>query len=245
MDGGSIYSYDEYGHCLRGGNIDAVYIGLPNHLHSDYTGRAGRKGVHVLWEKPMAIDEAECRPMIGACNKARVKLMAARRLHFDEANLEAVKIARARKQGDLRMFTSVFSQQVVRGNVRLTEPESRGGGSVFDMGVYCINAARYLFREEPVEVIAPAASNGGARFPKTNEMTTAILKFTDERIAEFTSSFGAADVRVVRAILKSAETGKPVNLARFTRRNYPDPSQEITNPAVKPPQSVDAAPPSG
>jgi predicted dehydrogenase len=61
--------------------------------------------------------------------------------------------------------------------VRVTEPESRGGGSVYDMGVYCINAARYLFRDEPIEVIAASASNGEIRFRETAEMTTAILRF--------------------------------------------------------------------
>jgi glucose-fructose oxidoreductase len=187
----STYSYEEYEDCLESGDIDAVYIGLPNHLHCDYTVRAARAGVHVLCEKPMAVDEKECRRMIAACAASKSKLMIAYRLHFEQANLEAVKIASAGKLGDLRIFSSIFSQQVDAANVRATEPESRGGGSLYDMGVYCINAARYLFRGEPIEVIAASASSGQARFRETAEMTTAILRFPDERLAVFASSFGA------------------------------------------------------
>jgi glucose-fructose oxidoreductase len=188
----STYSYEEYEHCLKSGAVDAVYIGLPNHLHCEYTVRAAHAGVHVLCEKPMAVNEKECEQMIAACEESETKLMIAYRLHFEGANLEAVKIASSGKLGNLRIFSSTFTQDVAEDNVRLIEPESRGGGSVYDMGVYCINAARYLFRDEPIEVIAASANNGEIRFRETAEMTTAILRFPEERLAVFTSSFGAA-----------------------------------------------------
>jgi glucose-fructose oxidoreductase len=191
LDPAATYSYEDYDRCLKSGGIDAVYIGLPNHLHCEYTVRTARAGVHALCEKPMAVDETECKRMIAACEKSKTKLMIAYRLHFEEANLEAVKIASSGKLGDLRIFSSIFSQQVDPGNARATEPESRGGGSLFDMGVYCINAARYLFRGEPIEVVAASANNGEARFRRSAEMTTAILRFPGERLAVFTSSFGA------------------------------------------------------
>jgi predicted dehydrogenase len=187
----STYSYEQYEQCLQSGNIDAVYIGLPNHMHCEYTARAARAGVHVLCEKPMAVNEKECEKMIAACEESGTKLMIAYRLHFDPANLEAVKIANSGKLGDLRIFSSIFSQQIAEENVRATEPESRGGGSLYDMGVYCINAARYLFRDEPTEVFATAAGKHEERFRETAEMTTVIMRFPRERIAVFTSSFGA------------------------------------------------------
>ncbi len=188
----AVYSYEEYEQALKNSNADAVFIGLPNHLHCEYTLRAAKAGVHVLCEKPMAITEKECQRMIHACDRAKVKLMIAYRLHFEEANLEAIKLASSGKLGDLRIFTSTFSQQVDAGNVRVAEPLSGGGGSVYDMGVYCINAARYLFRDEPIEVIATSANNGEIRFRETDEMTAATLRFPKERLAIFTSSFGAA-----------------------------------------------------
>jgi predicted dehydrogenase len=104
----STYSYEEYEQCLKSGDVDAVYIGLPNHLHCEYTVQAARAGVHVLCEKPMAVNEKECEQMIAACEESRTKLMIAYRLHFEEANLEAVKIATSGKLGNLRIFSSTL-----------------------------------------------------------------------------------------------------------------------------------------
>jgi predicted dehydrogenase len=187
------YTYHQYDECLRSGAIDAVFIGLPNHLHCEYSVRAAHAGMHVLCEKPMAIDEDECRRMIAASKKSNTKLMIAYRLHFEEGTLDAIELAASGKLGELRYFSAAFSQQVKVGNVRVTEPVDRGGGSLYDMGVYCINAARYLFRDEPVEVTGSMANGGDPRFRETGEeMTTAILRFPGERIATITSSFGAA-----------------------------------------------------
>ena len=111
LDPDSTFSYEQFDECLKSGKLDAVYIGLPNHLHCDYTVRAARAGVHVLCEKPMAVDERECERMIKACEQSGVKLMIAYRLHFEPANLEAVQMASSGKLGDLRIFTSSFSQQ--------------------------------------------------------------------------------------------------------------------------------------
>ena len=71
------YSYDDYDRCLESGEIDAVFIALPNHLHCEYTVRAAQAGIHVLCEKPMAVTEQECRKMIDACRERSVKLMIA------------------------------------------------------------------------------------------------------------------------------------------------------------------------
>jgi predicted dehydrogenase len=187
------YSYDQYEQALK--NVDAVYIALPNHLHREYTVRAAKAGKHVLCEKPMAVTEDECEVMIEAARSHAVKLMIAYRLHFERGNLEAVKLAHNGTIGEVRFFSSEFAQQVAEDNVRVTEPVEKGGGPVYDMGVYCINAARYLFQAEPIQVLAASATaRDDARFDKTNEMTSAILRFPDERLAMFTCSFGAADV---------------------------------------------------
>jgi len=187
------YSYDRFEECLAEG-IDAVYIVLPNHLHREFTVRALKARCHVLCEKPMAVTARECQAMIEAARKYRRKLMIAYRLHFEKGNLEAISSARRGKFGDLRFFSSEFAQQVVKGNVRLAEPVSKGGGPVYDMGIYCINAARYLFGSEPTEVCATRATIPQPRFRKTEEMTAATLRFPGERLASFTASFGAADI---------------------------------------------------
>jgi predicted dehydrogenase len=186
-----LYSYDQYDDALA--NVDAVYIAVPNHLHREYAVRAANAGVHVLCEKPMAVDEEECKEMIDAAEENNVRLMIAYRLHFEKANLEAIKLARSGKLGEVRWFSSDFGQQVSGDNVRL-EDFKKGGGPLYDMGVYCINAARYLFGAEPTEIFGSSPNNGDPRFQKSGEMVSAVMRFPNERVATFTCSFGAADV---------------------------------------------------
>ena len=312
----TVGTYEQYEEFLR--DVDAVYIVLPNHLHEEFTVRALNAGVHVLCEKPLAVTEEECKAMIEAAGENRRKLMVAYRLHFEKANLDAIETGVNGRLGELRFFTSEFAQQVAEGNVRVTESVSNGGGPVYDMGVYCINAARYLFRDEPVEVFATSASRGDPRFEKVEEMTAVTMKFPGDRLATFTTSFGAtdigrytlvgtkgvltadpgyeyagalklkidigkkstkrnypkrdqfaaeisyfsdcilegkdpepsgeeglADVRVVEAIYRSVQSGKPVTLSPFERKERPGPWQEIHRPAHGEPKTVRAKAPSG
>lgn len=184
--------YEEYETLLASGQVDAVYVAVPNHLHRDFTVAAARHGVHVLCEKPMAVTEKDCAAMIEAAFDGGIKLMVAYRLHFEEANLEAARIVRSGRLGEPRIFSSLFTMQVEDpANVRLRS--GMGGGTLYDIGIYCINAARTLFRAEPVEVVAFGANGGDARFREIDEMTSAVLRFPGERLATFTSSFGAAD----------------------------------------------------
>ena len=185
------FSYDEFETCVRSGEVDAVYIALPNNQHHEFAVRAANAGVHVLCEKPLALDEEECHDIIRACAENRVKLMTAYRLHFEQANLEAIRILQAGTIGEPRIFNSMFTMQIQEGNIRLKK--ALGGGNLYDIGIYCINAARYLFRSEPTEVFAYSANNGERRFREVDEMTSAVLRFPSERLASFTTSFGATD----------------------------------------------------
>ena len=113
------YSYEQYEDCLNSGEVDAVYIALPNHLHREYTVRAANAGIHILCEKPMAVTVDECEAMIQAAKDNNVKLMIAYRLHLEEANLQAVETVQSGFLGEPRIFNSVFTQQTVEGNIRL------------------------------------------------------------------------------------------------------------------------------
>ena len=189
-----VYSYEQYADCLQSGDVDAVYIALPNSMHRHYAQTAARAGVNVLCEKPMAMTEHECEEMIEAARHGNVKLMIAYRLHFERGNLSAIQTIREDKIGDPRIFNSVFCQQVTPGNTRLQS--ELGGGPIYDVGVYCINAARYLFGAEPYEAFAFSARARDVqddRFREVPEMTAGILRFPDERLAQFVCSFGAAD----------------------------------------------------
>jgi predicted dehydrogenase len=182
--------YAGYDALLTSGEIDAVYIALPNHLHQPYTLRAAAAGIHVLCEKPMALDEDECNDMIEACEKYDVRLMVAYRLHFERANLRAIEAVTRGRLGEPRAFVSEFSQLVEPPNIRLEA--AMGGGTLYDIGIYCINAARALFRAEPEEVVAFAANSGAKKFKEVDEMTGAMLRFPGDRLATFTASFGAS-----------------------------------------------------
>ena len=186
------YSYEEYDLCLKSGEIDAVYIALPNSMHQAYAVAAANAGIHVLCEKPMAMNETECQCMITAAEENGVKLMIAYRLHFERTNLNAIEAIRSGKIGKPRVFSSVFTQQTAAGNIRLKR--DLGGGPVWDTGIYCINAARYLFQSEPEEVFAFQATSDDERFREVEESATAVLRFPEERLATFTCSFGASDV---------------------------------------------------
>ncbi|MGZ8899775.1 MAG: Gfo/Idh/MocA family protein [Limisphaerales bacterium] len=186
------WSYDEYEECLHSGKVDAVFIALPNDMHREFTVRAARAGVHVLCEKPLAVTARDCQVMIDAAKKNRVKLMTAYRLHMEETNLRANEIAASGKIGELKYFNSCFSFQVTDpDNIRLKE--KRGGGTLYDIGVYCLNAARHIFQAEPTEVFAYSTRSGGKIFREIDESTSVVMRFPNERLATFTTSFGAAD----------------------------------------------------
>ncbi|MFN2646483.1 MAG: Gfo/Idh/MocA family protein [Burkholderiales bacterium] len=186
--------YEGYDELLRSGELDAVYIALPNSMHAEYAERAARAGIHVLCEKPMAVTEAQCQLMSRAAREHQVKLMVAYRLHFERANLEAIEIARSGRIGEPRLFSSTFTMSVVPGNIRVQR--ALGGGVLYDIGIYCINAARSLFREEPTEVSAVAAGAIG----DVEESVSALLRFPNERLASFTASFGAGKVSEYRLV---------------------------------------------
>ena len=190
------FSYDDYDACLE--QVDAVYIALPNSMHAEYTIRAARAGVHVLCEKPMAVTVEECRRMIAACRRHRVRLMVAYRLHFEEINLRVVDLVRRGRIGEPKFFNSSFSMTVRPGDIRTKR--DMGGGSLYDIGVYCINAARYLFRAEPRQVTAISVNNGGAKLAEIDESTGALLRFEGERVAAFVTSFNATDVASYRIV---------------------------------------------
>lgn len=183
--------YDALDGLLRTGSIDAVYIATPNDTHARFAIMAAQRGVHVLCEKPMAPTSHECEAMIGAAEANGVRLMIAYRLHFEAGNLTAIDTLERGHIGEPRLFHSVFTLQVRPDNTRVQDRP--GAGPLYDIGTYCINAARYLFRAEPTQASAMMAANGrDERFRYAEEAVAATLRFPGERLASFVVSFGAA-----------------------------------------------------
>jgi glucose-fructose oxidoreductase len=192
------YTYEQYDNLLASGTIDAVYIALPNHLHCEYTVKAAKAGIHVLCEKPMAVTVEECEQMIEAARDNQVKLMIAYRLHLDSANMQAVEIVKSGQIGEPRFFNSIFAQQTEQTNSRMRA--ETGSGTIQDIGIYCINAARYIFQAEPISVFATSVSNSEERFREVAEMTSAILRFPGDRLATFTCSFGSSKLSTYQVV---------------------------------------------
>lgn len=186
-----LYSYRDSRDLFTSGLVDAVYIALPNSQHAAWTIRAADAGLHVLCEKPLAVSVHDCERMIDACERNNVSLMTAYRLHFERCNLEVADIVRKKRIGDARYFDSQFSMQVKDGNIRVVR--ELGGGPEYDIGIYCLNAARYVFAAEPTQIFATATNSGDKRFRDVPETVHVLMKFPGDRVANFICSFGAAD----------------------------------------------------
>lgn len=185
------YDYDHYDQLLASGIVDAVYLTVPNHLHRSFVERTLKAGVHVLCEKPLGLTVRDCRAMVRTVTRSKAKLMVAYRLHFDPANLKMVDLIRTGRLGEVRIVHSLFTQDVRSGDTRLKA--DIGGGPLLDIGIYCINAARYLFQAEPTEVFAMSATSRDRRFREVDEMHGIVMRFPGERLATFLSSFGASN----------------------------------------------------
>ena len=183
------YHFDEFRQCLNRDDLQAVYVATPNSLHSDYTVDAARAGMHVLCERPMAVTADECRRMIRTCQTNHVKLMVSYRLQFHPAFDKAMDLVGAGHLGALKTFSSDITLRVPTAeDVRLQR--RLGGGSVYDLGVSSIAAARMLFGSEPAQVMAMAARTTRRYGGDVDEGTVALIRFPDERLAHFHSSFG-------------------------------------------------------
>ena len=155
-------------------------------------------GVHVLCEKPMAVTADECEQMIEACREHGVKLMVAYRLHFEEINLNAIDIVRRGRIGDPKFFNSSFSMTVRPGDIRTKR--ALGGGTLYDIGVYCINAARGLFRAEPKEVWRCRSTAGRPAAARSTSPRPPCCDSTANVSPPSSTSFNADDVASYRIV---------------------------------------------
>ncbi|HUJ26655.1 MAG TPA: Gfo/Idh/MocA family oxidoreductase [Myxococcales bacterium] len=221
--------YDDLEQVLAAEDVQAAYIAVPNDRHAELAVRCAQAGVHVLCEKPLAISEEECRRIISACEAAGVKLMTAYRLHYEPANLEVVRLIEEGAIGEPRLFDSSFSYQVKENNIRTSA--ERGGGPIWDIGIYCLNAARYVFRDDPVAIAALRADRrDDPRFAEVHEGMSVLLKFPGDRLASFNVSFGAGvsgsyhvvgtegDLRLDNAYEYQGKRSLTVNARGRTRR---------------------------
>ena len=189
------FTYENYDQCLANPDVDAVFIATDNGTHARYSVQAARAGRHVLSEKPMARTPDECRQMIRACRESNVRLMIAYRKYFEPASLALKKLVADGKLGKLKLIHSAFTIFLPsRKSVPAwhLDPASSGGGSLVDLGVYCVNTIRWLTELEPVEASAYSWTTHTECFSRVEESIGFQLKLADALFVQATASFGAA-----------------------------------------------------
>ena len=187
----SIYNYENYDEIQKNPKIDAVYIALPNSMHADYTIRAAKAGKHVLCEKPMATSVEQSRAMIQACEGASRKLMIAYRCQYEPAHLRSVQLIREGKLSSIQSIESAFGFPIAPNEWRLDKKLS-GGGPLVDVGIYCLNASRYLTGEEPTEVTGfSSVVDHDGRFVQVEETLSWTMKFPGGVLASCTCTYGS------------------------------------------------------
>jgi predicted dehydrogenase len=187
----SIYSYEDMDKFRDNKAIDAVYVALPNSMHAEYTIRSAKAGKHVFCEKPMSTTVSEAEAMIAACKDAHVQLMIAYRLHYEPLNLKAVKLIKDGALGQVQTINGAFGFNAASGAWRLNKTLA-GGGSLFDVGIYVLNASRYLTGEEPVGFTAVASTiDQDGRFATVEENVSWTTKFPSGIVATGSCTYGA------------------------------------------------------
>ena len=188
----SIYSYEDFDKIRDNKTVDAVYVALPNSMHAEYTIRAAKAGKHVLCEKPMATSVEDAQRMIEACKAAEVKLMIAYRLQYEPLHLEAVQLIRSGALGRVQSIQSAFGFNAHPGIWRL-EKKMAGGGPLVDVGIYCLNATRYLTGEEPSSFAAySSTTDKDGRFATVEETMVWNTRFPSGILASCTTTYGAS-----------------------------------------------------
>ncbi|MEP7247026.1 MAG: Gfo/Idh/MocA family oxidoreductase [Gammaproteobacteria bacterium] len=188
----SIYTYDTMAKMANNPDIDVVYIVTPNALHAEQTDIAAKAGNHVFCEKPMEVSVAKCQQMIDACKAAKRKLGVAYRCQFDPNHLECIRLARTKEFGDIRIIEAAFGFPIGdAGQWRLTRALS-GGGALMDVGIYALQATRYLTGEEPAAVTAFETKTDPVKFAEVDESIGWQARFPSGVLANCSTSYEAA-----------------------------------------------------
>ena len=194
-----LYDYTTYDQLKDNPDVQVIYVVLPNSMHREYVERGAKTGKHILCEKPMATSAKDCEAMIAACDAAKVKLMIAYRQQYEPMNRAIATMVKAGKLGDLKSFVATNAQNQGdpaqwRENLKLA-----GGGCLPDVGIYCLNAARFLTGQEPEEVTGfTTQPKGDPRFREVEETCVFTLRFPSGLLASCSTGYGAHGSQFMR-----------------------------------------------
>lgn len=188
----NIYNYQNYDNLRNNPDVDIIYIVLPNSMHAEYTVRGARAGKHILCEKPMANTVEECQQMIDACKQANRKLMIAYRCQYEPHHRAMIQMIRNQEFGTLKLIQADNGQNEGGDlNQWRLKKSLAGGGSLPDVGIYCLNATRYLTGEEPIAIDAKLFTTpNDPRFREVEESVIFQLKYPSGVLAICSTSYG-------------------------------------------------------
>ena len=175
----NIYNYQNFDEIVNNKDIDLVYVVLPNAMHKEYVIRAAKAGKHVIVEKPMAITAKDCQEMIDACGKAKVQLAVGYRLHYEPYHIELKRLGQEKVFGQVRLIEASLGYNVAGGESDWHVKKAlSGGGPLMNLGVYCVQVARYVLGEEPIAVTAQFGTiTNKEKFKEVEESITWQLTF--------------------------------------------------------------------
>ena len=202
----NIYNYQNFDEIARNPAIDVVYVVLPNALHKEFVIHAAKAGKHVICEKPMALNAAECREMIEACKKANVYLSIGYRLHYEPYTQRIMQMAKENPYGPISIVQASAGFRMGRPTDNWKAKSKLGGGAIMDMGPYPLQAARYSTGLEPIAVTAQQYNSDPKVFEGVDETTTFQLEFPGNIIANCLTTF-AANVNYLTVSAQNGEYG--------------------------------------
>jgi predicted dehydrogenase len=182
-------TYDQLEALLDDAEVDAVYLPLANHEHTQWALRAIEQGKHVLCEKPMALTVADITAIQAAAQLHNVTVMEGFMYRFHPQHARVQALIASGIIGEVRSVRSSFSFMMRPARLyRLTESVENGGGAMWDIGCYAIHSARMFFNEPAASVTALAKYvESGA-----DVATSGIIDFGDGKYAHFDFSFERA-----------------------------------------------------
>lgn len=186
----NVYNYETMDQIANNPDIDVIYIVLPTGLHAQYAIKAANTGKHVWCEKPMAKTVAECESIMEACAKNKVKLTIGYRMHHEPNTQKIIQMAKTKPYGKIKEITAEIGYNVENYQPSWRSNALLGGGTMFDLGIYALNASRYATGEEPISVIAEQSTTRPHIFTETDETMHFTLEFPSGVVSHGKSSIG-------------------------------------------------------
>jgi predicted dehydrogenase len=232
----NIYNYQNFDEIINNKDIDLVYIVLPNGMHKEYVIRAAKAGKHVIVEKPMAVTAKDCEEMIAACKKANVQLAVGYRLHFEPYNMELKRLGQDKVFGQVRLVEASLGYNTGDSIDWHVNKSLSGGGPLMNLGVYCVQAARYILGEEPISVTAQyGAITNKVKYAEVEESITFQLNFPSGATSTHSTTYNCGIDRVYASTDKgSFELSPAISYGPFVgkssegKMDFPQINQQAT-----------------